>query len=72
MCVCVCVFEGACVLETPQFHTCLILSEFGVKGFVVEFVWRGGGLGTGCRTLLFNGVTEGTLVCCLLFPLFIL
>lgn len=38
--VCVCVregrAEGACVLESPQFHTCLILSEFGVKGFVGE------------------------------------
>lgn len=28
--------EGACVLESPQFHTRLVLSEFGMKGFVEE------------------------------------
>lgn len=81
--------EGACVLESPQFHTCLILSEFGVKGFVEECVFicvcvegRGGGVGnegegrelggTECKTLLFNGVMGGTVVRCLLFPLFLL
>lgn len=25
--------RGGCVLKGPQFHTCLILTEFGVKGF---------------------------------------
>ncbi len=28
--------------------------------------------GAGCRTLLFNGVSEGTLVCSLLFPVSLL
>lgn len=33
--MCVWQVEGECVLESPQFHTCLILSEFGVKD-----LWR--------------------------------
>lgn len=73
-----------CVL-TLQFHTCLILSEFGVKGFVEECVCFGLGAGQrgneggtknrgcwGCRMVMLNGPTGETLVCYHLCPSWII
>lgn len=45
LCVCVCgKHRGHVYYKSPQFHTCLILSEFGVNGFVVGCVCVLGGV----------------------------
>lgn len=31
--------EDVCALESQQFHTCLVFSEFAMNGFARECVW---------------------------------
>lgn len=62
--VCVCGLVGRVCVLTLQFHTCLILSEFGVKGFVEECVCCGLGAGQrgnegGGREQRMLGVQDG-------------